>query len=312
MVAAGDFRQADSDQGHDVADGVETRVTMRLLAPGDEAALDAFLVQYRDTSMFLRSNVRQAGLEYRGQWAGAQYLASFDGGAITGVAAHCWNGILLLQAPMYVDALAKACVETSARAVAGLVGPPDQVDVARAALGLAGVPATADKPEVLYAVDLPRVVVPRALLDGEILCRPPRANERADLHAWGFDYDKETLGAADSADARRRSADFMDARIDAGNAWVAVDRKDALLSFSSFNAALPDIVQLGGIYTPPHLRGRGYAKACVAHSLLIARERGATRAVLFTPNASAARAYEAVGFRRIGDYALILFKEGRP
>jgi GNAT superfamily N-acetyltransferase len=287
-------------------------VTVRLLTSGDEAALEAFLVQHRDTSMFLRSNARQAGLEYRGQWCGAEYMAAFEGTSIAGVAAHCWSGTLLVQAPSNADALATACIETSRREVTGLLGPPDQVDAARAALGLADVPATADEPEILYAIDLSRVVVPRAPLDGEIACRPPLANERAALHAWGFEYDKETLGAADTPDARRRSAKFMDARIDAANAWVAIDRGGTLLSFSSFNAVLPDIVQLGGIYTPPHLRGRGYAKTVVAHSLLAARERGATRAVLFTPNPSAARAYEAVGFERIGSYALVLFSRGRP
>jgi predicted GNAT family acetyltransferase len=195
--------------------------------------------------------------------------------------------------------------------VTGLIGLPGQVAVARAALGLSGVPTTADEPEILYAVDLSRVIVPRALLDGTIRCRPPQADDRAALHAWGFDYDRETLGAPDTPDARRRSVDFMNARIDAGDAWVAVDCDGTLLSFASFNAALPDIVQLGGIYTPPSLRGRGYAKAIVAHSLLVARERGATRAVLFTPNPSAARAYEAVGFERIGSYALVLFQHGR-
>jgi predicted GNAT family acetyltransferase len=50
----------------------------------------------------------------------------------------------------------------------------------------------------------------------------------------------------------------------------------------------------------------------LAHSLVIARERGTTRAILFTGNPSAARTYEAVGFRRIGEYALVLFEEGRP
>jgi len=287
-------------------------MTIRLLASGDETALETFLVQHRDTSMFLRSNVRQAGLDYSGQWAGAEYLASFDGDAITGVAAHCWNGIMLMQAPAQPDVLARASVEQSGRAVRGFLGPPDQVAAARATLGLTDTATTMDEPEVLYALDLRDLIVPRLLSDGAVACRAPRADERATLHAWGFAYDIETLGATDTPDARRRSADFMDARIDAGNAWVAVDRDGRMLSFSSFNAALPDIVQLGGIYTPPALRGRGYAKASVAHSLIVARERAATRAILFTSNPSAARTYEAIGFRRIGDYALVLFEEGRP
>jgi len=285
---------------------------VRLLTSGDEAALEAFLVQHRDTSMFLRANVRQTGLVFTGQWASAQYVASFDGDAITGVAAHCWNGMLLLQAPADASRLAHACVAASARGVRGLMGPPGQVDTARAAIGLTRTPVAMDKPEALYAVDVSQIVLPSLLSSGSVACRPPRSNERAVLREWGFAYDMETLGASNTPDARKRSAQFMDARIDAHDAWIAVDRDERLLSFASFNAVLPDIVQLGGIYTPPELRGRGYAKAVVAHSLLVARERGASRAILFTGNPSAARTYEAVGFRRIGDYALVLFEEGRP
>jgi GNAT superfamily N-acetyltransferase len=286
-------------------------MTVRLLTSGDETALEAFLVRHRDTSMFLRSNVRQAGLDYTGQPASARYLASFDGDAITGVAAHSWNGIVIMQAPGQADALARGCVETSGRSVSGLLGPPDQVRDARAALGLADA-ACADKPETLFALDLASLIVPELLANGEVACRPAQSEDRAVLHDWGFAYDMETLGAANTPEARRRAAEFMDMRIDANNAWVAVDREGRLLSFSSFNATLPDIVQLGGIYTPPALRGRGYAKLSVAHSLLVARDRGATRAVLFTSNPSAERAYEAVGFRRIGEYALVLFQAGRP
>src|SRR5262249_18365906 len=162
----------------------------------------------------------------------------------------------------------------------------------------------------LYALDPHQLVVPAGSAGGDVTCRAPRSDDRASLHAWGFAYDMETLGAPDTPEARRRSADFMDARIGAHNAWVAVDGGERLLSFSSFNAALQDIVQLGGIYTPPDLRGRGYAKIAVAHSMMVARDRGATRAILFTSNPSAARTYEAIGFQRIGEYALVLFEEG--
>jgi len=135
----------------------------------------------------------------------------------------------------------------------------------------------------------------------------PRPEERDTLVAWRVAYNIETMGATDSADHRRRTAEFLDAQIDEGNDWVAVDA-GAPVSLSAINASLPDIVQLGGIYTPPELRGRGHAKAAVAASLVAARERGASRAVLFTKNPSAARTYEALGFRRVGDYSLVLLR----
>ena len=45
---------------------------------------------------------------------------------------------------------------------------------------------------------------------------------------------------------------------------------------------------------------------CVVASLLVARERGASRAVLFTQNPAAARCSEAVGFRALRSDGLVL------
>ena len=148
---------------------------------------------------------------------------------------------------------------------------------------------------------------PLRLSNKTIVCRAPRPEERDTLCAWRIAYDIETLGATGSADDRQRSAEFLDGQIAAGNAWVAIDA-GVPVSLSAFNATLPDIVQLGGIYTPPQLRGNGYAKVAVAASLVAARERGASRAVLFTANPSAVRTYEALGFRRVGDYSLVLLR----
>ena len=139
-------------------------------------------------------------------------------------------------------------------------------------------------------------------------CADLRVQRNATLFVHGDSRtDIELLGATDSPSTRRRSEEFLDAQIAEGNAWVAVV-ENTPVSLSAFNAALPDIVQLGGIYTPPALRGRGFAKVAVAASLLVARDRGSSRAVLFTNNPSAARAYEAIGFRRIGDYSLVLLR----
>ncbi|MBK8015196.1 MAG: GNAT family N-acetyltransferase [Deltaproteobacteria bacterium] len=82
------------------------------------------------------------------------------------------------------------------------------------------------------------------------------------------------------------------------------------LSRTRFTTTLPDTVQIGGVYTPPEHRGKGYARAAVAGQLLIAREEGATNGVLFTGNPAAAKAYEFVGFRRGDDYHITLLRDG--
>ncbi|HKX19078.1 MAG TPA: GNAT family N-acetyltransferase, partial [bacterium] len=78
---------------------------VRVLHPGDEAALDAFLATHAETSMFLRANARSAGLTDRGKPMQATYVAALDAGRITGVAAHCWNGMVLVQAPSQAAAV---------------------------------------------------------------------------------------------------------------------------------------------------------------------------------------------------------------
>jgi len=255
--------------------------------------------------MFLRSNLSRSGLTYRPEPFHADYVGAFRDDRCIAVAAHCWNGMLLLQAPESVEELSRACVEHSGRRVTGFSGPLDQVDGARSALGFADSPAVMDSEESLYAMNLTDLVVPLELRNGSITCREPRREERDHLCVWRVAYEIETLGSPDSSETHERAAQSMDRQIADRQVWVAIQNGEPV-SISAFNAALPDIVQLGGIYTPPSLRGRGYAKVSVAGSLLAAQQRGATRAVLFTGNPSAVRSYEAVGFRRVGAFGLVL------
>jgi len=115
------------------------------------------------------------------------------------------------------------------------------------------------------------------------------------------------LGGERNDETRSRAKRFLDAQMARGDVWVAL-AEGMLVSLSAFNASLPDIVQLGGIYTPPDLRNRGHGRAAVAGALLAARGRGAARAVLFTNNPAAIRCYSALGFRHVAEYGFVLLK----
>jgi len=282
-------------------------IQFRSLAASDESEVIAFLLAHRDTSMFLRSNLSRSGFAYRPEPFYANYTGAYRNLELVGVAAHCWNGMLILQAPENTGELVQACVRNSGREVMGFTGPLEQVRAARKALGLDGTPAVMEDDEGFYGLNLHELVVPEMLRNGTVTVRPPTPEERDLLCDWRFAYDMETLNSPDAPETRQRSTAMLDRQIADRNAWVAI-RDGQPVSLSAFNAALPDIVQLGGIYTPAELRGRGYARAAVAASLLAAQERGATRAVLFTSNRSAARSYEALGFRRLGDYGLVLLR----
>jgi uncharacterized protein len=282
-------------------------IELRILDGRDAARLEAFLVQHRDTSMFLRSNARTAGLEYAGQRRQATYAGGFRGGQLVAVAAHAWNGMLLLQAPEELAAVAQHAVDASRRPVSGLMGPGAQVRECRVALGLSGAPTNSSEDEDLYALELGAWSVPEGLTRDPVSCRAPLPSERDRLHDWRHAYEVEALGRSPDDEAARVQSDvWIDQQNTDAVAWVAVAAGEPV-AYSAFNATLPDIVQIGGVYTPPARRGRGFARAVVAHSLMVARQRGAGRAVLFTGNPSAKRTYEAVGFRREGDYGLVLF-----
>lgn len=282
---------------------------IRLLGTGDEAALETFLTQHADFSMFLRSNARAAGLEYHGHALEADYMAAFEGERIVAVAAHCWNGMVLVQAPEQVDAVARAAVEHSGRAVTGISGPAGQVVAARTALGLDDRAAPKFGREELFALDLADLVVPAPLTDGHWTSRPPHDDELDLVIDWRVDFMVEALHRIPGAGLRDEAAALMRLVHGLRSHWLLFDAGRPV-AYSAFNARLPDIVQVGGVWVPVALRGRGYGRAVVAGSLLDARAQGASRAVLFAEREDAKRAYRGLGFTVVGEYGLLLFDGG--
>jgi predicted GNAT family acetyltransferase len=276
-------------------------VMVRALKHADEGMVERFLVEHRDSSMFLRSSIRGGAL------GKAAYAGGFRDGRLVGVVAHGSNGMVVLQAPEVVAELAGACVSWSGRRISGLSGPLDQVRKARTALELDEAATIRAGEEGLYAVDLSDLVIPESLSSGAVACREPEPSERDALCDWRLAYDLEAVGASDTPEQRTRASAYLDAQIAKRNVWVAAEN-GVPVSLAGFNAVLPDMVQVGGVYTPPALRGHGFAKAAVGGALLAARERGASRAVLFTDNPSAVRTYGALGFVRVGAYSVVLFR----
>jgi ribosomal protein S18 acetylase RimI-like enzyme len=279
--------------------------TAVVLGPGDEPELERFLVEHADSSMFLRANLRSAGLVDEGKPHQATYLAVRDGETMIAVAAHCWNGVVLVQGRAAdLARAARAAVEQTRRAVSGFSGPFAQVVAAREALGMQGCRAKVDSREDLFALALDELRVPPPLADGSWLCRRPVADDVPELVRWGVAYGVEALGDADTPELHEQTREQLARN---KSKWVLVVDGERV-AMSGFNAQLPDTVQVGGVYTPPSLRRRGYARAVVAGSLLDARSHGATRSTLFTQadNVAARTAYLALGYRIVGDYGLVL------
>src|SRR4051812_33887383 len=199
--------------------------TIRLLRPGDEPALDAFLRPLTDTSLFLRSNSRNAGLVDRGEPGQGTYLAAFEGDAIAGVVAQFWQGNLGLQAPSHLAALLRELPRHAPRPIAGLTGPWSQVAQARALLGLEQTPAKLEVREALFALPLSQLRLPEALARGGVRCRLAAPADLPTLAQLRAEFLVEAIGEKPGPDLDRQALDAMKGHATGGNLFLLEDRE---------------------------------------------------------------------------------------
>jgi N-acetylglutamate synthase-like GNAT family acetyltransferase len=129
--------------------------------------------------------------------------------------------------------------------------------------------------------------------------------------AWRVAYSVESLGEHDTPEVWSDCRAQVERLIASRQAWI-LEEGSRPVATSALNSTFEDLVQIGGVYTPPALRSRGYGRAVVAGSLLDLEAEGVRQAILFTgdANLSAQKAYLALGFQRIGDFRMILLREG--
>jgi len=280
---------------------------MRLLRSADAAMLAAFLARTPETAMFLRSNLRASGIADRGKPYQGSYVGAFAGEALAGVASFFWNGNVMLQcSSALAPALAAAALAAKPkRRALGVLGP-------RAAVAAAiEIPAFADRRarlaarQSIFAIGLADLPAPTP---ASARVRPATAKDLATAAAWRHDYLCETLGAVPGAATKKRAADEIGRAIEEARAYMLCVA-DHRMAYAGFNATLPDMVQVGGLYCPPGERGLGYGRAALLGALLAARAKGVARAVLFTSddNMPTLRLAQALGFAAAGEYGAVFY-----
>ena len=241
--------------------------------------------------MFLLGNLLEHGAEGRGhRRATAFFVDRLDEPrAVLGVTE--W-GVALA----YGEGAEAMAEQLRGRTLRGISGEAALVREVMRAGGRDRAATVRDGDEPHFALDLAALRVP----DGPGRLGPI---DPATARAWRLAYERElNFGKGDPEDVSALVDDWL-----RNDSCRMLSEQGAPVALTGFDARLPEIVQVGGVYVPPALRGRGHARRAVALHLEEVRAQGVRRATLFAASEDAASAYRAIGFHQIGSYALVLF-----
>jgi RimJ/RimL family protein N-acetyltransferase len=281
----------------------------------DRNEIEARLIRRIDGAMFPLANLRDHGLGEGGFASDHAKASRYWLVGESGVVAVSRAGIVMPVLDRGLDRsldrgldrgtdLSRLAPALAGLTVTGVVGAAEAARPVVAALGLAGHPMRLDADEPGFALDLGALAYP---VPAGLSLQRLASVHRALALAWRGAAKVETEGM----DVEEAQASAIGNVAD----WIAADSHRILLdhgrpvALTGFNARISEIVQIGGVYTPPGLRNRGYARAAVALHLAEARAEAVARAVLFAASPAAARAYAAIGFQPTADFTLALLEQ---
>jgi uncharacterized protein len=196
-----------------------------------------------------------------------------------------------------VDALAQAVRD----ALPGVVGAlPEVEQFAHAWASRNGVTPQRRIAQGIYALEQ---VEPVANVPGAM--RMASSADRPLLLEWFLAFGVEALPHPNE----ERLARELDHRLSSTDAGVALWEHDGAVSLAGFGGPTPNGIRIGPVYTPPELRGRGYASALVAELSSSLLAGGRRFCFLYTDlaNPTSNKIYERIGYVRVCESAEIEF-----
>jgi predicted GNAT family acetyltransferase len=185
----------------------------------------------------------------------------------------------------------------------GVLGPVNDVrrfvDIWQTLAGVSGRLAVAER---IYQADS---VTPRRVVPGR--SRPYCEDDRELAVRWCTAFVEEALPDG----TPERPSDIVDSRLtdQHGGLLLWEDLQGEPVSLAGFGSPTSNGVRVGPVYTPPELRGRGYASALVAELTASLLAGGRRYCFLFTnlANPTSNSIYQQVGYRPVTEVDQWLF-----
>lgn len=159
---------------------------------------------------------------------------------------------------------------------------------------LTGAEAAIDRRERIYAAHT--VIAPRPT-SGRL--RPFAAHDRELVVAWIAAFAAEVMPGSALDDPER----FLERRAEDPAAGLVLWDDGGPVSLAGFGAPSPNGMRIGPVYTPPELRGRGYASAVTAAATAQVLEGGRRFCFLYTDlaNPTSNSIYQRIGYEPVID-----------
>jgi predicted GNAT family acetyltransferase len=131
--------------------------------------------------------------------------------------------------------------------------------------------------------------------------------DRPRLLEWLAAFAHEALHEDDRDDAALNA--IVDHRLASAAAGLALWEDGEAVSLAGFGGATPNGIRIGPVYTPPGLRGRGYASALVAALSQLLLDGGRRFCFLYTDlaNPTSNAIYRRIGYRLVCESAELRF-----
>ena len=256
------------------------RTTLRLLTHGDVPALRRVLEQDPYCTLFMCGDLEVIGVDH----PNLIYWEQYAGARLVGVAMR-YKGYW-----QFHDA-GGAEIQAFARLVDAY--PGDSMISGRTSL-VRGVLARTAECQVTRESDCTFCALPRETL----LPAPSHATRRATV----LDVEALLRHFEDADTGRRDRASIHEALVQTRiHVTTATGR---IVSTALTNVEVASMAMIGGVYTPPPLRHRGYATAAVV-ALCQSLLDGGLQPCLFWDNPAAGRIYRRLGFEDIGGWSMV-------
>jgi GNAT superfamily N-acetyltransferase len=274
------------------------------------AEVKGFLEQYRETSLFLLSNLEAHGPVLSEELNSGNFKCLTGPEGLEGVFCLTRRGNLLVQTERdFSDEILEACQEEELP-IGGVLGDWETAQSLWQALLTrdASVQTTYESKTVLLSLPLSSQPRGPLLPDGVLV----RVLEPGDFEEWdplmqAFAAE-EGLPLDGTSDQRQK---LFEAKVSKGYVW-GLFLDDHLLSTANYNARCGSTAQVGGVFTQPLYRRRGLSRA-VLKTLIVdsVKRHSIDLLILFTRDHRGPRKlYKSFGFEPIGHYGLLFGKRG--